>query len=195
MDVQLRELAERQHGVTARRQARALGSDRHHLRRRVESPDREALTPAVLRLVGSQRTFRQRCMAATVDVGVGAAVSHESAAALWRLPGFPPGPLHVTRAAGRSRLATVHRTDVADHHVLRFEHIPVTSPVRTIFDLAGVLHPGRTERALDNALARGLTTIEGLQRVTDDLARQGRSGSSLMRRLLADRVARYVPPE
>jgi very-short-patch-repair endonuclease len=134
-------------------------------------------------------------MAATLDLGAGAAVSHESAAALWRLPGFRPGPMHVSRTSGRSTLATVHRTHVPETHIRLFERIPVTSPARTIFDLAGVLHPGRTERALDNALARGLTSIEALHRVTEELAGRGRPGSALMRRLLADRAGAYVPPE
>ena len=160
----------------------------------------EAITPRVLRLVGAQRTFRQRAMAATLDAGAGAAISHESAAALWRLPGFAPGALHVSRAVGRSAhhspLAELHRTcRLPETHVRLFERIPVTSPARTIFDLAGVLHPGRTERALDNALARELTSIEALDRVTGELAGPGRPGSSLMRRLLAERAGAYVPPE
>ena len=159
----------------------------------------EPVTPRVLRLVGAHRTFRQRAMAATLDFGAGAAISHESAAALWRLPGFAAGALHISRAVGRSAhaslLAQLHRTWLPEAHVLRFERIPVTSPARTIFDLAGVLHPGRTERALDNALARRLTSVNALQRVTDELARQGRPGSGLMRRLLADGDAGYVPPE
>lgn len=187
-------MAERQHGVVARRQERALGASRDQLRRRVESGEWENLTLLVLRLAGSQRTFRQRAMAATLDAGAGAAVSHESAAALWRLPGFPTGELHISRTAGRSTLATVHRTHVPEAHLRLFERIPVTSPARTVFDLAGVLHPGRTERALDNALARGLTTVADLGRVTDDLARRGRPGSSLMRRLLAERAGAYIPP-
>ena len=190
----MRGLAEHQHGVVARRQARALGASRDQLRRRVESGDWENLTLRVLRLVGAQRTFRQRAMAATLDAGAGAAVSHESAAALWRLPGFPARELHVSRIAGRSALATVHRTHVPETHVRLFERIPVTSPARTIFDLAGVLPAGRTERALDNALARGLTTLAGLGQVTEELARPGRPGSSLMRRLLAERAGAYVPP-
>ena len=194
LDVELRALAERQHGVIARRQARALGATSDHLRRRVESPDWEAVTSRVLRLVGSRRTFRQRCMAATLDLGAGAAVSHASAAALWRLPGFPTGPVHVSRTSGRSTLPTVHRTSLPDGHVGRFEAIPVTSPARTIFDLAGVLHPARTERALDNALSRSLTSLDGLHRVTEELAGQGRAGSYLMRRLLAERAGAYVPP-
>lgn len=158
------------------------------------------MTPRVLRLVGAQRTFRQRAMAATLDVGFGAVISHESAAALWRLPGFPADALHVSRAVGRSAyhsaLAQLHRTCwLPEAHIRLYERIPVTSPARTIFDLAGVLHPGRTERALDNALARGLTTVTGLGAVTEELARQGRPGSGVMRRLLAERAGAYVPPE
>lgn len=201
LDSRLRELAERQHGVIGRAQARELGADRHHLRRRAESPDWEALTSRVLRLIGSGRTFRQRCMAAAIDTGGGAVISHETAAALWRLPGFPAGVVHLTGAVGRwanhSALATLHLScSLPDGHLRLFEHIPVTSPPRTIFDLAGVLHAGRTERALDNALARGLTSVRALHDVTDALARKGRPGSAVMRRLLADRRASsYRPPE
>ena len=200
LDIRLRALAERQHGVIARVQARDLGANRHHLRRRTESTEWEAITARVLRLVGAQRTFRQRAMAATLDAGPGAAISHESAAALWRLPGFPAGALHVSQAVGRSAhpsaLATRHRTCwLPEAHVRQIEGIPITSPARTIFDLAGVVHPGRTERALDNSLARGLTSVEALHRVTEQLARQGRPGSSLVRRLLAERDSTYVPPE
>ena len=195
LDVDLRALAGQQHGVIGRRQAIELGADRHHLRRRLESPDWEALTPVVMRLVGARRTFRQRCMAAVLDAGSGAAVSFESAAALGRLPGFPPGPMHVSRPTGRSSLARVHRTNVADAHVRRFEGIPVTSPARTIVDLAGVLHPKRTERLIDNALARRLTTVGALRQVADELAGQGRSGTALMRRLLSERDLSYVAPE
>jgi very-short-patch-repair endonuclease len=200
LDAELRALAERQHGVIARQQARDLGADRHHVRRRAESPDWEPITARVLRLVGSPRTFRQRCMAAALDAGAGAAISHESAAAIWRLPGFGAGPIAVTRAVGRSAhpsdLATLHRTcSLPDAHVRRMEGIPVTSPARTIFDLAGVLHPGRTERALDNALGRRLTTVASLHRVTTDLSARGRPGSAVMRRLLAERDASWVPPE
>ncbi|HET7722191.1 MAG TPA: DUF559 domain-containing protein, partial [Acidimicrobiales bacterium] len=87
------------------------------------------------------------------------------------------------------------RTHVPEAHIRLFERIPVTSPARTIFDLAGVLHPGRAERALDNALARRLTTLTALRSVTEELARQGRPGSGRMRRLLAARAGVYVPPE
>lgn len=139
-------------------------------------------------------------MVAVLDAGAGAVVSHETAAALWRLPGFAAGAVHMTQAVGRwanrSVLGTVHYTcSLPAGHVVQFERIPVTTPARTIFDLAGVLHPGRSERALDTALARGLTSMEALHRVAGELARRGRPGSAVMRRLLADRDASYVAPE
>jgi very-short-patch-repair endonuclease len=200
VDLKLRALAERQHGVITRKQAQELGATRQHLRRRLESRDWEPVTSKVIRLVGTRRTFRQRAMAAALDAGPDSAVSHESAAALWRLPGFLPGPLHVTQAVGRSgrasTLATLHRTcRLPEDHVSTVDGIPVTSPSRTVFDLAGVLHPGRTERALDNALARRLTTMATLRTVTASLAAAGRGGSALMRRLLDARADGYVAPE
>jgi very-short-patch-repair endonuclease len=200
LDLRLRALAERQHGVVGREQARELGATRQHLRRRIDSPDWELMTSKVLRLVGSPRTFRQRCMAAALDGGPRAYVSHESAAALWRIPGFLPGALHVTRSVGRSGrpspLAVVHHScSLSEHNVRSLEAIPVTSPARTVFDLAGVVHPKRAERALDNALGRRLTTLPALQQVTEELARQGRPGSALMRRLLAERATDYRAPE
>ncbi len=100
----------------------------------------------------------------------------------------------VGRDAHRSVLATLHRTcSLPDAHVRLVEHIPVTSPARTIFDLAGVLPAGRAERALDNAVSRRLTTVQALHRVTGELARHGRPGSATMRRLLASRDASFVP--
>ncbi|MDQ6796673.1 MAG: endonuclease domain-containing protein [Actinomycetota bacterium] len=64
-----------------------------------------------------------------------------------------------------------------------------------MFDLAGALHPARLERALDNTLARHLTTVVALGAITLELAKHGRPGSALMRTLLAERGADYVAPE
>jgi len=73
--------------------------------------------------------------------------------------------------------------------------VPVTTVARTIVDLAGVLHPGRTERAFDNALARGLTTVVAVREVATELCASGRGGSALMHRLLDERADGYVAPE
>lgn len=80
------------------------------------------------------------------------------------------------------------------HHCGVLDGIPVTSAARTVFDLAGCLHPSRVERALDNALARKLVTLEALRGVAIELLEHGRTGSALMRCLLDDRGVGYIPP-
>ena len=196
LDVALRQLAERQHGVVAVAQAHGLGASRAELRRRRASADWEAPTPRTLRLAGSTRTYRQRCMIAVLDAGPGACLSRTAAAALWRLPGFPTGPTEVSRVRGTTRRPGSHEVRLLpEHHQTMAHGVPVTTPACTIFDLAGVLHPGRTERAFDNALARGLTTVGAVRAVAAELCTSGRAGSALMRRLLEEREDGYVAPE
>lgn len=199
LDIALRALAQRQHCVLSRRQARDLGATKPDLRRRLASPDWEAIGPRVLRLVGSRRTFEQRCMTAALDAGRDAAVSHESAAALWGLPGFGRNIVAVTRPRGGTRrptlLATVHEPRLLpDHHVTSLDGIPITTVARTLFDLAGCVHPRRSERALDNALARELTSLTALDVLAGELVQRGRTGSGVIRLLMAERGPSYVPP-
>lgn len=195
----MRAVVERQHGVMSRAQVRGLGASPEALQSRLRSPGWVRVSSRVIRLAGSQLTFRQRCMAAALDAGGGAAVSHEAAAALWGLPGFGTEDVHVSRprttTSRSSRLATVHEPRLLpDHHRTLLEGIPVTTVARTAFDLAGCLHPLRTERALDNALARRLVDLETMRAVAIELLQHGRPGSALMRQLLADRGTGYIPP-
>ena len=53
----------------------------------------------------------------------------------------------------------------------------MTTVARTVFDLAGIVHPLRAERALDNALSRRLCTYGQLVGVHADLARR-RAGAA-----------------
>jgi very-short-patch-repair endonuclease len=63
--------------------------------------------------------------------------------------------------------------------------LPVTTPTRTIFDLAGRQHPGRTARDLNDLMSRGLITLLGLQEQLDRLAGRGRPGITVMRERIA----------
>ena len=47
-------------------------------------------------------TWEQRLLAAVLATGLGGAASRRSAAALWRIPGFRPGPVEVTQVRGPS---------------------------------------------------------------------------------------------
>jgi very-short-patch-repair endonuclease len=192
----IRVLAEAQHGVVSRVQTREIGLS-------IEQPfnrgEWEALSPRVIRLVGAPRTPRTEVMAAVLDAGTGAAASHRTAAALWGLTGFDLVPPEVTRPYGverfRPTLGRLHRTRLLPpHHVTTVDGIPVTTVARTLFDLAAVLHPGRTERVLDSAVAASPALLPVLHRMLPELAERGRTGIRLMRELLGARPLGYLAP-
>lgn len=195
----LRELAATQHGVVSREQCRALGIGAGRLESRLHREDWQRVSPRVLRVVGAPRTALQDVMAAVLDGGAAAVASHRTAAALWRLPGFALVPVDVSRLRATDghggRLGRVHQPrSLPPHHCTVVNGIPVTTPARTIFDLAGALGPSRTERALDNALAKSPALLAVLHRMLAELAERGRTGITLMRGLLAARPAGYMPP-
>ena len=74
------------------------------------------------------------------------------------------------------------------------DDIVTTRAARTLVDLAGVIHPRRTERAVDNCLAAGSVTFTSLHATFLDLAGRGRKGVAVMREILGERDAHYVPP-
>jgi very-short-patch-repair endonuclease len=96
-------------------------------------------------------------LAAVLACGDGAVLSHRSAATLW---GIRLGELfrpEVTHAEIR-RLAGVtgHRSELADADRATHRGIPVTSPARTLVDLAHVLDHDELTRALREAMFRRL---------------------------------------
>jgi very-short-patch-repair endonuclease len=140
-------------------------------------------------------------MLAVLDLNPdGAAVSHHSSAARWGLAGYSLLPYHVMgdRIRGRNHdhIGIVHQPRLwLPDHILRVDNIPTVSPTLTLFHLAQVLRwPQQVERTLDNALAAGLTTVPRLERTLQRLARRGRRGISLMRRLIEARAGSYVAP-
>ncbi|MDQ3573964.1 MAG: DUF559 domain-containing protein [Actinomycetota bacterium] len=199
IDDPLRTLAEHQDGLVTRAQALGAGLSDGVVDGRVRAERWQRMARDVYRVPGSAPTWRQSLLAAVLTAGAGAVASHQSAAALWRLPGFGAGPVEVTRLRGPSRVARVgalHETRcLPAGHVAAVDGIPVTSSARTLLDLCGALHPKRAERALANALAMKLTTPARLRVVLAEAGKRGRPGSRLLRRLLAERDDGQAPPE
>jgi very-short-patch-repair endonuclease len=202
MDHDLLELAERQHSLLTRSQMAARGVPPQAAWRLARGPDWFAVTPRVMARRGARSTPRQRLMAAVLDAGPGAFLSHRSAAALWKLSGF--GLQHVreidvTRPRGGTRrpspLARIHEVlDLEADHTTVLDGIPVATPTRTVFELAGSVSPPRAERACDSAWSQNLTNRRLLDRMLGDWADRGRAGTVLMRELLEQRPFAYVPP-
>lgn len=152
-------LARAQHGVVARRQLLALGFSRRQI---TSGLQRGRLHEVFLGIyvVGARRISRKgRWMAAVLAAGESGLLSHRSAGRLWRI--LPPAdewiditnpPGHVVRRKGvvaHESLIALDERDVVDG-------IPVTSPFRTVFDLAAVLDRRGVERAWHEAEVRGL---------------------------------------
>ncbi len=196
------DLAVTQHGVVARRQLRRAGVGPGAVSRRVEAGRLVEVTPRVLRVAGAPADTHARLMAAALDAGPRAVVSHQSAAALWGLPGFRTEPIHVTarrhRVAKGDLLATVHEPRcLLGHHVTGLDGVPVTVPARTLFDLAGCreVSPARLGRLVDAAWSRRLVSFAALHRMLGELGRRGRRGIAAMREVLDERPVDHVPPE
>lgn len=196
LDLVVSDLAGRQHGVFAFRQIVPFGATKHVVRRRTASGRWHVEFPAVYRISGSPETWESQVMAAVLASGDDAAAARRCAARLHGIAGFAGGGLEL--AVPRPRTpelprVLVHRsTKLPAHHVTAVVGIPVTTAARTLFDLAGSVHPLRAERALDTCLARNFVTVDGAWRVLDDLAQHGRAGTVLMRELLQARGAGYV---
>ena len=99
-------------------------------------------------------------MAAVLACGADAALSHQSAGTLWRILPRWQLPIHVTTPRDRRHPGIhIHRSPHADtttHYGIR-----VTTPARTLVDLADVLTPHQLTRALNEAqVQRLITTAE-----------------------------------
>jgi hypothetical protein len=64
--------------------------------------------------------------------------------------------------------------------------LTVTTPVRTLVDLAGVVPGAELATIVDRALGRGLVTRRALEGRLQTLGTRGRAGSARLRTLLGD---------
>lgn len=180
-------IAERQYGVVSRAQllaagigpgaiATRMGRQRlHPLHRGVYAVGHRALPPLACE------------MAAVLACWPGALVSHGSAAAsIWRLIERRDEIVDVTvpRAYRRRRPGLrIHRSqllEVEDVSVMR--GIPVTSPARTIVDLAESAPDRDLERAFDEAITRRLATTASIVAAVQRM--NGRRGTRRLKALL-----------
>lgn len=180
-------LAARQHGVVSRTQLLALGINRGAIARRVRSGRLHPVHRGVYLTGHTAALPRAREMGAVLACGDRAAVSHGSAAALWQLLPCPAkSAVDITvagsRAPQRPGIRVRRTSSLSRRDVRRLGRIPVTSPARTLLDLAAEVGASDLERAVAEALARRLV---GRRELLNQLARnRGRRGTAPLRTLL-----------
>ena len=155
------ELATRQHGVVSRRQLLAAGVGATAIAHRLDAgrlhPVHRGVYTVGHRVLGA----RGRWLAAVLACGDGAALSHQSAGAAWRIqPPQGQPAIHVTapRGAGRKRSGIhAHRDRLHTDDTTTLAAIRITTPSRTLVDLAATSRSDRQiEQALDEARYLGL---------------------------------------
>ena len=186
--------AERQHGLFTAAQARSVGVGKGVLDRRLRSGDLVAVDYGIYRSVITPTTWHQRLLAACL---AGPAVaSHRSAAGLWQLPVPDPRPFEVTALRHRRRSSSDviwHESYLLDDRsVTEVEGIPVTTPGRTVVDLAAVLTPDLLQRVLDDVLRRRLASTDSLAHLLERLGPR-RIGAAALRAVLDARAGPAVP--
>ena len=197
LDTRLSRVAAGQHGLFTRQQALALGFSRTYLRRQLHYGVWDVVAPGVYGVRGCPWTWRRRLMLAALDLGPGTVVSHRAAAALHGYPGFRPGApeLTVVKGSHGRRRWNVHTTrDLPASDQIKIDGIPVTSGLRTLFDLAALLPHQQVERLLDDLLAAGTLKLGAVALRFARYRRQGRRGVAALANILEARGPGYVPP-
>lgn len=137
-------------------------------------------------------------MAAVLACGDGAALSHSSAAALWRI-GFEqrsvvelslPSPFQK-----RHRGLRIHRRPSLnlERDLTREFGIPVTTPIQTLIDMALLLDRAGIERMINEADKYNLAHPPGIRRALDQ--RAGEPGVARLRQILDRRTFRLTKEE
>lgn len=192
LDAALAALAGRQHGVVARRQLQALGLGDDAIDLRLRRGRLHAVHRGVY-AVGHRVLSRDATFMAAVLVAGDAVLSHRSAAVLWGLTTAERRDVEISvpRALRPRPRLEIHRAWLRADEVTVCARIPVTTPARTLFDLASGLPRHRLERAATEAEVRRLTSPTSLDALVARHPR--RAGNTAVRALLADHaIGRHV---
>lgn len=188
-DQVLLRLAGRQHGIVARWQAVAAGVTATALDGRIRRGMLERVYHCVYRISALCDDRTSEC-ALILSCGPHAVASHGTAALLHglRSPSSGTRALSVSVARGRPALrenVQLHRVRLEPDERTVCDGIPVTTPGRTLLDLAATLPDRPLEQALATALRAGLVTEASVGAL---LARYpGRQGTPRLNRLLPGR--------
>jgi len=178
-------LAAEQHGIVTRRQLLNAGVGPDTVDRWIKSGRLIRVHRGVYALGHVPPSPQAKAMAAVLACGPGAVLSYRSAAALWGLLRHH-GPVDVTAPSDHRHAGIIlHRSRLTDTDVTVHYGIPITTPARTLADLADILDTARLTRAVNDARLRHLTSL-------DELADHLRPGRAT--RTLADLIKRPTGP-
>jgi len=181
------EIAGGQDNVISREQLLTLGVERGAIAHRIATGRWQRLHRCIYLIGPAPPTLSARARGAALALGEGAVVSHRTAAVMWGL--LPPAneeEPHVTvpcRNVGRRAGLQIHRVRrLPDEEVTIRHGIPLTTPARTICDLAATEPVRDVESALAEARIHRLTTDRQINAVIQRAPT--RPGAPIVRKIL-----------
>ena len=179
-------LASRQHGVVGLFQLLELGYTLSAIKHRIARGRLHPVRAGVYAVGRPDITREGEWMAAVLSCGAAAVLSHGSAAALWNIRKERERCIHVTvppHSDRRQGGIRVHRRmALRADDVTRSASIPVTTPVRTLLDVATVVSTSGLEAAVNEADKLDLVDPEELRAELE--LRKGQRGVRPLRTLL-----------
>ena len=159
-------LASRAHGVVTRTQLLAAGITHKEIRHRLGTGALIAVFPGVYQVGHRAPSLESWYLAAVLAAGERALLSGRAAGYLWRLlKGVPPGPEVTAPTERRVKGVKTRRARRAKREATTWRGIPITTPARTLVDLAAVLDEAELARACHEAGVRHHTTPKQVEAV------------------------------
>ena len=169
---QLNELAQQQRGVLSRAQLLGLGLTKDLIASRQRQGHWQRLYPGVYAVFSGELSREAELWAAVLSAGSGAALSHQTAAELWKLADAPSSVIHLTipgeRRISKKAGLELHLSARAPEAVHPSRNPPRTRLEETVIDL------WEAAPSLDNAvgwvtraIGRRLTTQDKLRRAME----------------------------
>jgi very-short-patch-repair endonuclease len=186
LEAQVRRLAASQHGVVSRGQLLAIGMTQRQIDHRLASGRLQRIAPGIYR-VGPVSGRLEREMAALLTCGETSVISHGSSMRRWEIPGAAGDDdieVAISRGYRRPRRGLrVHRcTTYQQDETTLLDGLRITTPARTLLDMAARLSDHDLERAVAAAQRKRLATSLEIRTVLERHPRL--AGAARLRRLL-----------
>ncbi len=199
LDVKVLRLAGGQRSLVTRRQLIELGCPKALIEAWLDSGLLFRVHRGVYALAGARIDFDFKVLAGVLAAGEGAVASHRTAGALFGLRRVTCHAVELTvpgRRAPKGKGLVGHRSDrleAADRTLIGV--VPVTTPARTLLDLAGVLDPPGLGGVLDDVIIRKLASLGAIERQLARTTEERRSGARLLAELVLERRRGKKPSE
>ena len=183
-------LLTQQHGLITLTQCRAADLHAAQVRNLVRAARWERVAPGVYSVVHHRKTWLRSLWLAHLHAGSASVVSHESAGRLHRFSQVPAGRVALMddsyRRHGPDGVRRHRAEDLRPDHITDFDGLPVTTPLRTIVDLASVLHIARMRLLVEEMSTSHRFSLAAIGAALDDVRRPGKPGIVKLTRVLDD---------